>query len=366
MTSTLAAPASVLGVIEGVSDALAGIARIAGGAPADDPGRRRSIAVGGYTATALMSAAIGAATNIWQVGLLRAGAWTSRGLRVPARNALLADAVPPGAYGRAYGFERAMDNAGAVIGPIVAAILVATIGIRPAIIVSVIPGLLAAAAIVYAIRHIRPERQVERRPLRIRIRPLLTARLRPLFGSISAFELGNCAATMLILRATELLAPELGHTRATTSALGLYATYNLVATLSSIFGGRYSDRASTTRVLFLGFAAFFIAYLAIALGSGNWFLLLPMFVMAGIGIGFVETAEHAAIATYVDEEIRGSGFGLLAGVQSGGNLAASAIAGLLWSTFGARWAFVYLAVWMLLAMALLFRTSRIWRGISKS
>ena len=117
LTSTLGAPASALGVIEGVSDALAGVARLGGGALADDPHRRRAVAVGGYTTTAVLSAGIGAATAPWQVGLLRAGAWTARGLRVPARNALLADIVPASVYGRAYGFERAMDNLGAIAGP---------------------------------------------------------------------------------------------------------------------------------------------------------------------------------------------------------------------------------------------------------
>jgi MFS family permease len=117
LTSTLGAPASALGLIEGVSDGLAGAARLGGGALADDPERRRAVAVGGYTTTAVLSAGIGAATSPWQVGVLRAGAWTARGLRVPARNALLADVVQPEAYGRAYGFERAMDNLGAILGP---------------------------------------------------------------------------------------------------------------------------------------------------------------------------------------------------------------------------------------------------------
>jgi MFS family permease len=95
LTTTLGAPAVALGVIEGVSDALAGVARLGGGALADDPNRRRAVAVGGYSATAVLSAATGAATSVWQVAVLRAGAWTARGLRVPARNALLAEADPP-------------------------------------------------------------------------------------------------------------------------------------------------------------------------------------------------------------------------------------------------------------------------------
>src|SRR3990172_6605722 len=117
LTSTLGAPAAALGVIEGVSDGLAGAAKFAGGALADDPRQRGVTAVGGYLTTAVLSAAVGAASAAWQVGALRAGAWAARGLRGPARNALLADSVPQSAYGRAYGFERAMDNFGAIGGP---------------------------------------------------------------------------------------------------------------------------------------------------------------------------------------------------------------------------------------------------------
>lgn len=93
LTSTLGAPAAALGAIEGISDGLAGAARLAGGALADDPARRRTTAVGGYTTTAVLSGLIGVAGTAWQAGILRAAAWTARGLRVPARNALLADTV---------------------------------------------------------------------------------------------------------------------------------------------------------------------------------------------------------------------------------------------------------------------------------
>src|SRR3954469_26024230 len=87
LTTTLGAPASALGLIEGVSDGLAGAARFAGGPIADDPHRRRDAAVAGYTSTAVLSGLVGVATSVWQVGVLRAGAWAARGLRVPSRNA---------------------------------------------------------------------------------------------------------------------------------------------------------------------------------------------------------------------------------------------------------------------------------------
>jgi MFS family permease len=210
---------------------------LAGGALADDPRRRRTLAVGGYTTTAVLSSLIGAATSIWQVGVLRAGAWAARGLRVPARNALLADIVPPAVYGRAYGFERAMDNLGAIAGTLLALALVGLVGVRSAIALSVIPGLLAALAIIYAIRHAPHAEQRQRQPLRLRIRPVLAGRLGRRMVGVSAFELGNVAATLLILRAGELLAPGRDQDRATQLALGLYVAYNLAATVASVPAG---------------------------------------------------------------------------------------------------------------------------------
>jgi MFS family permease len=358
---TLGAPAAALGLIEGVSDGLAGAARLAGGAIADDPQRRRAQAVAGYTTTAVLTSLIGAATTVWQVGILRAGAWAARGLRVPARNALLADIVPASAYGRAYGFERAMDNLGAIAGPLLALALVGLVGTRTAIALSIIPGLLAALAIVYAIRHAPRAEQRERQPLRLRIQPVLTGRLGRLMVGVSAFEFGNVAATLLILRASELLAPGRSQDRATQLALGLYVAYNVAATVASIPAGRLGDRRGAVLVLVLGVGLFGLAYAGFAAGPASVLALAPWFLAAGVAIGCVETAEHAAVAALAPVELRGSAFGLLAAVQSFGNLAASAIAGLLWTAVSPRLAFGYLAAWMGLALVgLLLAGHRPW------
>jgi MFS family permease len=358
LTVTLGAPAAALGLIEGVSDGLAGAARLAGGAIADDPQRRRTVAVGGYTTTAILSSLIGAATAVWQVAVLRAGAWAARGLRVPARNALLADIVPASVYGRAYGFERAMDNMGAIAGPLLALALVGLVGTRTAIALSVIPGLLAALAIVYAIRHAPRAEERERHPLRLRVRPVLTGRLGRLMVGVSAFEFGNVAATLLILRATDQLSPGHGQDRATQLALGLYVAYNVAATLASIPAGRLGDRRGAVLVLDLGVALFGLAYAGFATGASSVLALAPWFVAAGVAIGCVETAEHAAVAALAPVELRGSAFGLLAAVQSFGNLAASAIAGLLWTLASPQVAFAYLITWMLLALVGLLAAGR--------
>ncbi|NES17222.1 MULTISPECIES: MFS transporter [Micromonospora] len=353
LTSTLGAPAAALGVIEGVSDALAGSARFAGGALADDPDRRRRIAVGGYTTTAMLAGLTGAATSVGQVAVLRAGAWAARGLRVPARNALLADVVHPSAYGRAYGFERMMDNLGAVFGPMLALGLVAAVGVRWAIGLSVIPGLLAAGAIVYAIRHTARPAARARVPLRFRVRPLLRGELGRLMAAVTAFEVGNVAATLLILRATELLTPAHGVTAATSLALVLYILYDLAATGASLPAGRAADRLGARGaiwVLATGVALFLAAYLGFTIDTANLALLALPFAAAGIAIGCVETAEHAAVAALAPAQLRGSAFGLLATVQAGGNLAASSVAGILWTAASPTFAFGYLAAWMLIAL----------------
>ena len=257
LTSTLGAPAAALGLIEGISDGLAGGAKFLGGALADDRSRRRGVAVGGYTATAALAAATGAASSVWQVGLLRAGAWTARGLRVPARNALLADLVPARSYGRAYGFERTMDNLGAIGGPLLALALIALTSVRTAILLSVVPGLLAAAAIVYAIRAAPRLNPRPRQPIRLVVRPVMSGGLGRLMLGISAFEVGNVAATLLILRATELLTSEHGAQNATQLALGLYVAYNAAAAIASLPAGRRADRLGqhgATRVVTAGVA----------------------------------------------------------------------------------------------------------------
>jgi MFS family permease len=305
--------------------------------------------VGGYTITAVLSALIGAASAAWQAGLLRAGAWVSRGLRVPSRNALLADAVPASAYGRAYGFERAMDNLGAIFGPLLALALVGLVGVRTAILLSVVPGLLAVAAILYAIRHTGLPRRAQHQPIRLRIRPVMRGELGRLFGAIALFEVGNIAATFFILRATDLLEPGRTTDSAAQIAIALYALYNLAATLASVPAGQLADRATPRRLLAVGVAIFAVAYVAFAVTGASVVVLAVAFIAAGVGIGAVETAEHSAVATLAEESLRGSSFGALAAIQSFGNVAASGIAGLLYTTVSPEAAFLFPATAMTLA-----------------
>jgi MFS family permease len=279
-------------------------------------------------------------------------------VRGPSRNALLADIAPPAAYGRAYGFERAMDNLGAIGGPLLAIGLVALAGVRTAILVSIAPGVLAAVAILAAIRFAPQIAERERRPLRVHVRPVLRGRLGALMFGITAFELGNVAATLLILRTTELIAP--GHAYSRTAVL-LYAGYNLAATLIAVPAGQLSDRRGATIVLVLAATMFVAAFAGFAFAAASIPLLACLFVLAGLGIGVGETAETAAVAALAPPELRGSAFGLVAAVQAFANLAASAVAGLLWRAVSPEAAFLYLAGWSTLA-AVAFAASIRGRG----
>ncbi|MBE3568302.1 MAG: MFS transporter [Thermogemmatispora sp.] len=357
----LGAPAAILGLLEGLADGLAGVARLGGGLLADEPGRRRRIAVGGYASTAICAALIGAAWAVWQVALLRIGAWVARGLRVPARNALLADLVPENRYGRAYGFERMMDNLGAIGGPLLALGLVAIVGIRPAILLSVIPGLLAALSILFALRFLPPVTRFKRAPFSLNIRPLLEKRLRlrQVLLGVGLFEASNVAAPLLILQATQILTPGLGLQVATQVGLILYLGYNVIAALASLPAGRLSDRWGPLVVLMAGTACFALAFLCFASSQASAWLLVPAFLLAGLAIGGVETSEHTVIATLAPPERRGSAFGLLAAVQSFGNILASSCTGLLWSIFSPFVAFAYLAILSALATLALLWSARL-------
>ena len=157
------------------------------------------------------------------------------------------------------------------------------------------PGLLAAVAIVYAIRQTPAPHARERAPVRIRICPVLHGQLGRLMAAVAAFETGNIAATLFILRATQLLTPHHGAKTATTLALVLYTLYNLTATLASLPAGRAADRGPI-KVLAAGVMLAAAAYAGCAATGPNLIVLALPFAAAGLAIGCVETAENSAVA----------------------------------------------------------------------
>jgi MFS family permease len=192
---------------------------------------------------------------------------------------MLAALAPPEAYGRAFGVERAGDNLGAVAGPLLAAGLVAWVGIRPAIYFAAIPGVFAAVAITVAAAEARRLRDPIRRRFSLELGGLRRAGLaRPLLP-IALFEVGNCATTLLILRATDLLHHH-GRTAAaaTTVAILLYTGHNVSASVIALGGGHWIDRSGPRRVFAAGAVLFALAYAGFAVGLQSWPALLAFFL----------------------------------------------------------------------------------------
>ncbi|MDA8068232.1 MAG: MFS transporter [Actinomycetota bacterium] len=352
ITVTLHSTASALGLIEGLSNGLMGLATLIAGPRADEPESRLRLASGGYLATAVATGAIGLAATVWQAGALRAAAWLGRGVRSPARDATLASLASQDAHGRAFGLERAGDNLGAVAGPLLAAGLVAWLGVRPALYLAAIPGVFAVFAITIAAREARarPTATPQRRRMRSQLHSIRAAGVAPLLLPISAFELGNMATTLLILRATGLLRAD-GYSvaAATTLAVLVYAAHNLLATIAAAAGGHWLDRRGSRAPFALGASLYVLSYLLFAVGGHGWLTLVPAFLLAGSGIGLAETAESAVVAGVLPDALRGSGFGLLGGIRSLGALTSSAVVGLLWTTVSPTAGFLYATGWMAVA-----------------
>lgn len=358
LTATLHSGPAALGAIEGVSDALTGLSKLAGGPLANDSHRRARLASGGYLGTAVATAAIGLATAVWQVAILRALAWVSRGIRSPARDMLLTDLARHDTYGRAFGVERAGDNAGAIVGPLAASGLVAVLGVRHAILLAIVPGILAAIAITLAAREagrtvVDP---AGRRTLTLNLRELRRAGLGRVLTPVALFELGNVATTLLILRATGLLhTGDHGTGRdlsaATSLAIVLYAAHNAAATVAALAGGQLADRLDPLLVFASGAAVYVLGYLLFAVGSHAWPVLLVAFLMSGVGIGFAETAESTVVARGLPARLRSNGFGVLGLTQSIGDLGSTLVAGLLWALISPTVAFSYAAFWMAASLA---------------
>ena len=350
LTSTLHAGPAALGAIEGVSDALVGLSKLAGGPLSNDPTRRAKIASGGYLVTAVATAAVGLATAVWQVAVLRAVAWMSRGVRSPARDTLLMSLVPRRAFGRASGLERAGDNAGALLGPLLASALVGLVGIRHAMLLAFIPGAFAAGAIMVAAREARRvcNSGPGRRTLSLHLRELRQAGLARTLTPAALFEFGNVATTLLILRATDLLQTDTRSlTAATSVAILLYAGHNGAAMITSPVAGHLSDRINPWVVLAVGSGSYIAAYAIFAWDQDSWPVLLGAFLLAGAGIGFAETAQTTQVALALPDHLRGSGYGALGLLQSLGDLGASVVVGVLWSLTNATVAFGYAGLWML-------------------
>ncbi|HWA87826.1 MAG TPA: MFS transporter [Opitutus sp.] len=350
--ATMGVAAAWVGLIEGVADGLSSFAKLASGHWTDRLARRKPIAVVGYLTTTLCTASFGLATTAWQVLLSRSGAWLGRGVRTPVRKALLAASVTPETYGRAFGFERMMDTVGAIVGPATAYVLLRAYQHRfpPVFAWTLLPGFVAAGCIGFLVRE-RSRPKIGAVSFREGLRNL-PAPYRKFLVAVGVFGAGDFAHTLLILLATQRLAPLVGAGRAGAIAVALYVAHNVFYATFALIVGRLADRWPKPVLLSAGYAiAAIMAVAIIALPTGVWTLAL-VFAFGGIYVGIEETLEDSLCAELVPKPQHGLAFGVLATVNGFGDFLSSVIVGVLWSALGPTIAFGYTAI-LALAGALL-------------
>lgn len=327
----LGAGPAALGWIEGSADGLSALAKLWGGVAADRVRRRKPLASVGYLVTAVGIAAIGLCTAVWQVFVCRVVAWIGRGSRSPARDVLMAEGAPSAAHGRAFGMERAGDAAGAVLGPLLAMLLLAR-GVEPRhlMFVSLLPGLLAFLSIAW----IAVERPHEPRRASFHLGAELAGTGRPFrryLVGVLVFGAGDFSRTLLILYATEHITGALFSLRGAAAAVALYVVHNAVSAGAAFPIGALADRVGHRRVIVGGYVLAAATTLAFALAppTPSWLLLL--FVGSGVYVASEEVAEKSYAASLLPADRRGAGMGLLAATNGVGDMVSSALVGSIWA-----------------------------------
>lgn len=336
ITSLGGGPAA-LGIMEGLADGIAFPLKLAGGVLADRTKQRRAWTMAGYLGVGIFMPAIALMQSTVGVIGMRAIAWASRGFRSPIRDTLLVDDTNPHYVNRAFGFQRALDTVGAVIGPAVGMSLIA-FGwqARNAILIGVVPGVLAGLSYLF-VRE-RPRSMPPKAPLHLALAGLPADFLRYLVAA-GVFGAGNFSATLLVLVAMHALAPHVPAALTVAYATGLYLVHNAIQASMSYPASVLSERLGAGRLLSIAFAIFTIVAVIIATASASISAVVIAFALAAVGVAIVEPMEGTFATQLLPAERRGTGFGVLASVNGIGDFISSAGVGVLWQAFGPAAAF---------------------------
>lgn len=345
IASVLMAGPKALGLIEGMAEATSSLLKLISGVMVDRIHGAKWWVAAGY-ATAAVSRPLLALARSWpMVLLLRLGDRFGKGLRSSPRDALLAQVVSPEQRGLAYGFHRSMDNAGSVIGPVIAAVLLARhMPIREIFLWASIPGLFAVGLALW-LKEPAPELVVKPKPFSWNLRSLPPA-FRRYLVALGLFTLGNASNTFLLLRASRMGLADY-------EVPLLWALVAFTAMLFSTPFSALSDRIGRFRLIIGGWVVYAVFYLLLGYTGGQRWLLWPLFAFYGLFMAATEGAERALVADLAPPELVGTAFGwfnLVAGIML---LPASILFGWIWQLVSPQAAFTLAAVCAGLAAVLL-------------
>ncbi len=324
VTGALRAGPAFLGLVEGVAEAAASLSKLLAGRISDSLPRRKPLLVAGYALSSIARPFVALATAPVHVLVIRLADRIGKGTRGAPRDALVAEVTAPGARGRAYGLHRAMDHLGALLGPLLAAALLALgIELRVVFALAAVPALASLALLVVGVR------EAARPPAAAREARGVAPLSRPFHRYLTVlgvFTLGNSSDAFLLLRAQE-------------AGVGLAATpllwglHNAVKAAASTHGGALSDRFGRRRAIALGFGVYALAYAGFACASGPAPVSL-LFAFYGVFHALTEGPERALVAELAGERARGAAFGAYHAVTGALLLPASLLTGWLWQGFG--------------------------------
>jgi len=333
LTAVLGANASFIGAIEGTAETTAALLKLASGWWSDRVRKRKPLVVIGYGIASIARPLVAIAQTATQVLFIRVSDRVGKGIRNAPRDALISESVDPSIRGRAFGFHRAMDNAGGILGPLIAFAVLTWhfAAIRTVFWLAAIPAALSLVVLVAFVRDVP-------RPVSAPVTggPDLTQPLDSRFwrvlGVIFLFTLGNSTDAFLLLRASQLGVP-------VALAPILWAALHIVKTASNIPGGTLSDRIGRRPTLIAGWLLYAAVYFGFARATAMW-EAWALFGLYGIFFGLTEGSERALVADMVTPDRRGTAFGWYNLAIGLGALPASLLFGYVWDHAGAPAAFV--------------------------
>ncbi|WP_309893797.1 MFS transporter [Archangium sp.] len=317
----------LLGTMEGLADLVASVLKYQSGAWADRARRLKPMVLLGYGLSSLTRPLMALVTLPWQPIAIRALDRVGKGVRSSPRDALIAHSVDPSMRGRAFGFHRGMDHAGAAVGALAAMLLVA-VGLRveQVFYVAAVPGLLAVVALLLVREPPRPA------PAASRTLAPVPGRLAYYLVPVTLFGVANSTDAFLLLKLTEEGAPA--------ELLPLaWLVLQAVKSAVSFPAGRLADRLGASRLVLAGWSLYALSYFALA-GARGVPLTMVVIAIYGLYHALAEGAEKSLLTALVPAEARGRAFGLYNGLSGGASLAAGLLFGALWTTRGSTTAFV--------------------------
>ena len=356
LSNVLKTPFTVIGLIGGLSESVDAIFRIFSGWISDKVGKRKPLAVLGYSISTIAKPFMYLATSWGAVLGIRFSDRIGKGIRSSSRDALIADSVSAGERGKGFGLHRAMDTLGAVLGLAIAAIIIYLVqggGLQLSrgtyqwiILVGVVPAVLAVLVLVIFVHEKGrklPLGSSSRSGLNLsRLTAGFDTRFKVFLAIMAIFTLGNSSDFFVILRAQNLEISLI-------QVVLMLVLLNVIEAAVSLPAGMLSDRLGRKRVITLGWFIYALVYLGFALASSPWQIWL-LFACYGIYYGIVEGVARAFVADLVTEDKRGTAYGLYHGVVGITLLPASLLAGWLWQTYSPAAPFYLGAALAFLAM----------------